>query len=42
MNRIVKQLKTCNERNGPKLGCFAGFHHHRMVTMTADTISPVW
>ena len=41
INRIVKQLKTFYERNGPKAGCFAGFCHHCMATMTGDTLSLV-
>ena len=43
MNGIVNQyIKICYERNGPKemdpkVGCFAGFWHHRLVTMYAHT-----
>ena len=34
MNRIANQYKMCYKR---KLGCFTGFYHYRLTTMSAHT-----
>ena len=35
---LLFTIETCYKRNGPKkVGCFAGFCHHRLTAMSAHT-----
>ena len=37
MNGIVNQCKHFTKETDPKVGCFAGFCHHCLVTMGTHT-----
>ena len=32
---LLFTIETCYKRNGRKVGCFAGFCHHRLTAMSA-------
>ena len=37
INGVAIQYKTVINKMAPKVGCFACFHHHRLVTMSVHT-----
>ena len=34
---LLFTIETCYKEMGPKVGCFAGFCHHRLTAMSAHT-----